>query len=324
MKLLLSLLILIGFTVTAQAEKLSEIKIIGFLQEQFLYDQSEGTIENLFKTKRARLGIAGTVLEKFGYNLVIGALEPPDKTPRLVNAFIDFKSSPWLNLRAGQSLLPFGLEGREMIFQNPAIERSTAIRKLNAFRMFRDFGIILSGSVNMLDYGFAVVNGTGANIAEENDKKDVLGRIGISPLKDLNFGFSGHLGKFADTTGTDLQRIRYNIDSQLKHQVRMLLFKLRGEYEYRQDEMTTGPDRESTGWYALISVTTWQRIEALVRYELYDPDKDASDDELKITTLGANFYLKNHSRLSANYEFRNDAANPDIGNLLTMQLQVVF
>ncbi len=109
----------------------------------------------------------GTITDRITVNLIGGYVEPPNNTPRLVNAFIDFDIHPLLQLRTGQFLLPFGIEGPQPIFLNPSIERSNAIRRLNTFSMFRDVGIQISGHYSIFDYAVALVNGKGANQPEQ-------------------------------------------------------------------------------------------------------------------------------------------------------------
>src|SRR3989304_8749758 len=87
-----------------------ENKIIGYLQVQYLNDQSKEAVENNFVIHRARAGISGKVKEKITYNVVFGAVEPPDKNPHLVQGFVDFNYKPYLKIKFGQFLLPFGIE----------------------------------------------------------------------------------------------------------------------------------------------------------------------------------------------------------------------
>lgn len=299
--------------------KYPQVKVTGFSQLQFLSDQSTG-VNDEFKVHRARAGVTGRLTEQIGYNFIVGAVEPPDRDVHLVNAYVDFDYILWLKIRAGQSLVPFGLEGPEVIVFNPAVERSTAVRRLNPFNMFRDVGIQVSSKFEKFNYAIALVNGTGANTSENNDYKDILGRFGLSPFKELNLGISGHWGKFVSGAIKNLDRYRLGTDFEYLRK----LFRLRGEFIWRQDEQISGSDINKWGWYILGGYKFLPKLEGILRYEQYDPNTKTGNDRLNITTLGLNYYFIDNTRFSVNYEFRNDDADSNIDNLLTAQMQVVF
>ena len=302
-----------------ETPKYPQIKLTGFTQLQFLSDESAG-IDDEFKVHRARAGVTGRLNEDIGYNLIFGAVEPPDRDPHLVNAYADFDYIPGVKIRVGQFLVPFGLEGPETIYFNPAIERSTAVRRLNPFNIFRDAGIQASSKFEKFNYALAVVNGSGANISENNDYKDVLGRFGFTPLEALSLGLSGHWGKYVGDSVENLDRFRLGTDFEyLKNPIRA-----RGEFIWREDEQVSGAYIDKWGWYILGGYRFFQKLEGILRYEEFDPNTDANYDRLDITTLGLNYYFIGNTRLSVNYEFRNDDADADIDNFFTAQLQIVF
>jgi len=309
----------IEFKELKETPKYPQVKVTGFTQLQFLSDQSGG-VNDEFKVYRARAGVKGKLNEDIGYNFIVGAVEPPDRDVHLVNAYVDFDYIPWAKIRLGQFLVPFGLEGPEIIVFNPAIERSTTIRRLNPFNMFRDVGVQVSSKFEKFNYALAVVNGTGANTSENNDYKDILSRFGISPFKELNLGISGHAGKYVSGARKNLDRYRLGTDFEyLKNP-----FRLRGEFIWRQDEQVSGSDVNKWGWYILSRYKFLPRLEGILRYEQYDPNTKRGHDCLDIVTLGLNHYFIDNTRFSINYEFRNDDADPNLDNLLTAQMQIVF
>ncbi|HIE27444.1 TPA: hypothetical protein EYP66_09175, partial [Candidatus Poribacteria bacterium] len=315
---LMLLLIFFGLVSTTIA---GENNIKGLLQGQFTNDQSEGVIENEFFIHRARLGISGKIHQQITYNLILGAMEPPDRNPHLVNAFVDFNYyTPYLKIRFGQFLLPFGLEGPQPITLNPMIERATATKKLNPFRMFRDIGLQLSGEYKIIDYAVAVINGSGANSPDENNEKDVIGTIGFSPIEGLRIGTSYHFGRYKKNTKSNLNRRRYGLDVEF---VRKGL-RLRTEIIDRQDEQADGSEKIDAGWYILAGYKFRFNLEPLIRYEQYYPDAHDIDVNSDVATIGLNYYILENNRISVNYEFKDDIENPKVGNRLTAQLQVVF
>ncbi len=308
----------------APEQRLPSYRVTGFMQQTFTYEQ-DSDAPAAFSIHRARVGVAGRVTDRISVNIVAGALEPLGRNPQLVNGFVDFDVHPMLRIRTGQFLVPFGLEGPEAIFMNPAIERSLTIRRMNMFRMFRDVGVQFSGSQEGFTYAIAIINGTGANVAERIDMKDLIGRFGYHAGEFLSLGFSFHVGRVPlPATEPD----RYGLGADMTYRRDDVL--LRGEYIARKEEQTTGGDRNQHGGYLLAGYTlngSWQPI---LRYEMHMPDTshDFSDTGLSILTVGLNYYFQRQNRVSVNYEFRNDRrsghASVVPGNLLTVQMQVVL
>lgn len=313
---------------TATAQTLSEEEkdfpsydFGGFLQQQFIADGTPDSPAR-FSIHRARLGVTGQITDRITVNLIGGYTEPPNNTPRLVNAFIDFDLHPLLKLRTGQFLVPFGLEGPQPIPLNPAIERSTAIRGLNSFAMFRDVGIQVSGSRSMFNYAVAVVNGAGANQTEQIDPKDIIGRIGVNLTDEIEVGLSGHAGQYQPDPAVDNHESRYRVGLDARYEGNPIF--LRGEYQVREDDQATTDSQKMNGGYMLGGYELTNNLEAIARYEYIDRNTSINDDHFTGFTIGTSYYFIGNTRLSANYEIREDQLNPDLGNLFTIQMQVTL
>ncbi len=296
-------------------------RVSGFMEQNFTYEE-EADPATAFSIYRARVGVAGRLNDLISLNITAGALEPPNRNPQLVNGFVDFDIHPMFQLRTGQFLVPFGLEGPEPVFLNPAVERSTVIRRMNYFRMFRDIGIQASGSQNGFSYAIALINGTGANAAERIDPKDLLGRFGYQATDELALGVSFHIGT-APTLATEPDRFQFGLDATWRSDPLII----RGEYILRKDERPGDSDRNQHGGYVLAGYHFTEELQGIMRLEMHRPDTDVdfSDSGLTILTAGLNYYLQGHTRISLNYEVRSDRRqNVDLGNLLTVQMQIVL
>lgn len=296
-------------------------KVGGFLQQQFIVDQTPDSPVR-FSTHRARLGVTGSITDRISINLIGGYTEPPNNSPRLVNAFIDFDVHPLLQVRTGQFLVPFGLEGPQPIPLNPAIERSSAIRQLNTFGMFRDVGVQLSGSQSIFNYAIALVNGTGANQTDQIDPKDVAGRVGVNLTDEVNLGISGHIGQYQTGPSGDNHESRFRAGTDVSYQGTPVFLK--GEYILRQDDLPGGGSLKMNGGYLLGGYQFTDELQTIILYEYYEPNTSLDDDHLTTLTIGANYYFVGNTRVSVNYEFRDDRINKDIGNLLTVQMQLTL
>ena len=295
--------------------------LFGFVQQQFVEDLTPGSPAG-FSIQRARMGVRGKISENLSFRLFGGFIEPPQSNPQLVHAYMDYEVNSYLNIRAGQFLAPFGIEGNEGIILNPAIERSLTLRRLNTFRMFSDIGVQAFGSLSRFNYAVALVNGTGANRAEQIDPKDFIGRVGFNLTDGLEIGLSGHAGYYLTGQGLDEERARYRAALDVNYKNGPLF--IRGELVTRQDNITNSQNVVMNGGYLLTGYKLTDSFEAIVRYEHLNPNSDVDNNRLEIITLGANYYLMGRSRLSVNYEFRDDKVNEDLGNLLKAQLQFVF
>ncbi len=296
-------------------------RLSGFMEQNFTHEQDADPAA-AFQIYRARVGVAGRLNELISFNITAGAVEPPNRNPQLVNAFVDFDIHPMFRLRTGQFLVPFGLEGPEPVFLNPAIERSTVMRRMNYFRMFRDVGIQASGSQDGISYAIALINGTGANVGERIDPKDLIGRLGYQASDELGLGVSFHIGK-SPVPATEPDRFQLGIDATWCSDPLLI----RGEYVLRKDEVPGGDDRSQHGGYVLAGYHFNDELQGILRLEMHRPDTDVDFDDsaLTILTAGLNYYLQGHTRVSLNYEVRSDRRdNVDLGNLLTVQLQIVL
>lgn len=302
-------------------QTLPSFKLGGFLQQLIIADQTPDS-PTRFSIHRARLGVAGSITDRIRVNLIGGYVEPPDRTPHLVNAFIDFNIHSLFQVRTGQFLVPFGIESPEVIIFNPAIERTATIRRLNPYVMFRDIGVQVSGKGSIINYEIALVNGEGANQTEEFDPKDVLARIGFTPVEHFELGISGNFGQYQPVTTSEEHEARTRLGVDLSYSNNPIYF--RAEYITREDDLPGGNSLEMNGWYLLGAYKFIEGVQGIVRYESFDPETSIDKNEYTAFTIGANYYFIRNTRLSVNYEIRDDKLNPDLGNLLTVQMQVAL
>ncbi|MFO7798944.1 porin [Rhodohalobacter sp.] len=308
---------------SADSEQVSypSYSLFGFVQQQFVEDLTPGSPAG-FSIYRARLGVRGEISENISFRFLGGFVEPPQSNPQLVHAYMDYKINSHLNIRAGQFFAPFGIEGNQGIILNPAIERSLTLRRLNIFRMFSDIGVQAFGSWSRFNYAIALVNGTGANRSEQIDPKDFIGRVGFNLTEDLEIGLSGHAGHYLTGQNMNEERARYRAALDVNFKGDPLF--VRGELVTRKDNITNSQNVVMNGGYLLTGYKVTDNFEAILRYEHLNPNSDVDDNRLEIITLGANYYLIGRSRLSVNYEFRDDKVNENFGNLFTVQIQFVF
>lgn len=306
-------LILFHHYIVAFSPSQTNWSLIGFTQFHYTNEETSDSLQG-FSAKRARFGIDGDIDQNIHANIVIGGIEGPDRRPQLINGFIDITNIAPFSIRVGQFFVPFGLEGPTPIFQLYTIDRSTVVKNLNPFTFFRDQGIQVSGTLNNIHYAIAIMNGTGANEEDDNTEKDILTHISYTPIHSLVLGLSGHIGSFQEfTSNSNISRNRIGFDITHHYNAHTLM----AEYMASSENNET-----ATGWYVLSNLDLYEYWSLVSRLERYSPRE--SNLKSTILTLGINRKLNGYSRFAVNYEFRDIASDPSIGDRLTTQFQVVF
>jgi hypothetical protein len=105
-------------------------------------------------------------------------------------------------------------------------------------------------------------------------------------------------------------------------------FTLQGEYNkykenFENDQET--PDIDGYGWYAQAGYLFLPCMEAAVRYQELEPNKSASSDMLKWTSVGLNIYLRGHNlKFQTDYTFKNEQGSKIDDDIFQAQLQLDF
>ena len=263
-------------------------------------------------------------------------------------------AQPYLDrVRIGQYRVPVGIEGstssglidfvnRNYIQSAPgtalagaAAAPGTLTSTIN-FIQERDVYIdFKSKPFEQLELDLGIMNGnsiTGpGNSYDNNSQKDFFGRARIKPRKDLFFSMATIQGESTNLNSQNGGRgkgsyDRYIADFQWKPEfVPGLMFQ--GEWAWGHDaaptpsvavDSGTGRGEFRRAWYAygkyLIQSGPLKDWALLARYEQFDPSSNVSQDMLRRTTIGINYYFANlppkvMAMLQLNYEFRSQDGN---------------
>ncbi|HLB24775.1 MAG TPA: porin [Nitrospirota bacterium] len=294
-------------------------------------------VDNQFFVRRARLFFDGQLSKKIGFRI---STELSQSTGILYDAYVFADYIPYARITLGQLKVPFGVEGVEALGAHVLVSRSMATNFIHNPTL-RDLGVMLNGKYETklherplgMGYAVALLNGTGRNAQEDNDHKDVAGRVWVNPLvPGLTVGGSFLVGKASPAAGLKTDRQRWAADLDYSPPAVKGL-KLRGEFlrdrkyftAYASKNITEttglpafGRYAHSYGWYTLAAYKVdglkghWRYLngfEPAVRYEYLDEDMATPDDARNRTTVGLNYYMNKWSRVMANYEITHaDAA----------------
>ncbi len=328
------------------------LQLSGYTQVRFNSFQQKGKADG-FDIRRARLDFQGDFTAKWGYRLLIdfvgnsgangtastgGALV----SPLLLDAYIAYKPFDGLKIQAGQFTIPFSLENMTQDRLLETADRSQVVSALVARKgdgsnnlvdsignqNGRDLGLQLSGSLfklggdrHFLDYYFAVLNGAGIDVTDNNEFKDFDGRLVFHPVKALSIGTNYYNGydRFSSSVTKDQNRIRWGADALLD----LDRFTARAEWLKGQDGNANPTIHQ--GWYAQGSYFFVPKIFQFVfRYDTYNPNKDKKLQTNTYYVFGTNIYFNSWTKLQLNYSWRTESGADVNNDLLTAQLQLSF
>ncbi len=304
-------------------------KVIGFIQPQYETHFTDETTST-FKFMRARLGVTGEIPYDFTYYVMaeFSSFVSSDGNPFLLDAFISYRRYDWAKMSVGSFKQPFGLEVNTSCSGLHTIMRSKVSDQLVSPQ--RDMGFMVFGGSKetFLQYQFALMNGTGLGVKDNNSKKDMIGRVRINPLDFLSVG-----GSFRYGYPLNDEEDRKSFAAELEVNTGNLL--VQGEYIYDEGSYNPGAgggcgsdpvplgDKRSGYWVQGMYMTQWM-LQPVVKFEMFDVDNDIDSNEEYITTFGLNYFFNDWTRLQVNYQYKAEKANEINNDALLMQLQVKF
>src|SRR5512133_802514 len=161
------------------------LQLSGVLQARYLVQQESGK-NDAFDVRRARLDVRGSFTSYFGYGLMLDFAS----SPKLLDAYAEFKPYDYLVLTLGQTKVPFSLENLTSDNKLDLPDRSQVVEALVSRgkdvignHNGRDVGfqaagnILKNGNRFIFDYAIGVFNGNGINpdskLTDNNENKDL-------------------------------------------------------------------------------------------------------------------------------------------------------
>jgi len=341
-----------GATVIKSAGKEPVLTLGGLLQAQADFgdkgDSRFKTDHDRFYLRRARVNAAGKFLEEFDFRIELdlsGSLsETSNLRAQMTDAFINWNRFEFANVKVGQFKTPFGFE---QLYSDPklfGIERSLPNDVLT---LGRDLGVQVAGSVleKRLSYAAGVFNGTKLNNSfNDDDQFAVVGRVAGTPWQGKLFGQEAHwtLGVnglysddgnltnmpsdfgFQNTMFTGIRR-GYGADTQFH----LGNFDFWAEYlhcAFQTDNAIPDERFDASGWYAQGTYFLLpKKLQALVKFESFDPNREQDGNSTDMWTFGLNWYFKGDDlKLQIDYLWGDAAGQPDDKGKVLLRLQTIF
>lgn len=319
--------------------KLSQkLEMSGLVQTRYQLFQDSTKID-AFDLRRVRLVFRGDVAPKFGYRLQVEMAN----TPKVLDAVFTYKPIEYFNVNVGQSKTPYCYDNYYSPFTLLSVSRtqidnalSNRENDLYGNNQGRDIGLWLTGKYSIgkddkkrpiIDYTLGIYNGSGFNIADNNNDKDVGGYLRLSPIKNLWLGGAFYKGKGAIlVANTDSTADRTRIEAMLSYKFENFL--LEGEYITAKDNGSGDETTlERSGYYVTLSYTVIKdKFQVLARLDDYDKDTNKDLNIVNKYVLAASWYFSKTTRIQAEYNIvtEEDTENPVDNNLFAIQFQAGF
>jgi hypothetical protein len=299
-------------TSTDTAQAYPKLKLSGFGRVRYTVDETAGKPDG-FTIAQGRFGISGDISDLFSYIFSLEATNgDPENKKLLYDLYIDTTMVRNFKIRLGQFKYPFGLEQTTPDADLELINKAEVVN--NLVKPTRDIGVQVSRELPAAwlssTVTIALVNGSGSNSDDENDRKTFIGRLTMTPLNGLTIGASYYNG----TTGTADKKSRAGFE--LKYENNRLLAK--GEYIFGKDKAVN-----KTGYYLTLGYTVFSKTVVLFRYDWWNANKDLADLDISRLTFGVNYFFSKSVLLRTNYELKTEKLSVK-NNIFMVQLQVKF
>jgi phosphate-selective porin OprO and OprP len=263
--------------------------------------------------RRARVNMSGRFIEEFNFRAELelaGSLtDATGLRAQMTDAFVNWNRFDSANVRVGQFKTPYGFE---QLYADPRLY--TAERSLMSDRLTpgRQIGVQLGGEwmYERINYAIGVFNGNGTN-SNFNDNNRFLSaaRLSVVPLSGRLFEQQsrwsiGVDGFRSNDTGVTVapelslksnlftgRRCGVGLDTQVElGPLEIWAEALRGTYE--PNGAASFQTRGAYGQIAYYAIM--DKLQFVGRYETFDPNERVSLNTTRASTLGMNYYFKQH------------------------------
>lgn len=326
------------------------VGVTGFIQPQYNYfmngtDNNGNSLDkNNFTFNRARIGVMGSIPYDIDYycSIEYSAFKSQQKTPHLLDAYVSYtRFGKWAKFAIGQFKSPFSLEQNTACSGLYTVNRSEVVNQLAGPQ--RDMGLMISGGNDSLhiNYSIGILNGTGMNVEDDNQNKNIAGRVVYVPMDNLKIGGSFNFGKINPTDPANQLNNTRRFGGDIQYKVSNIL--LQSEYIYGQDELFSaskipvyggcggivgfetkqpGTYSKSGFWVMLSYMTNWN-LEPVLKFDTWNSDHQTAGKTTNYITAGLNYYVNDYSRLQINY-VNVQESSAIMNDMIMVQLQAKF
>lgn len=303
------------------ADVASRIQLHGYAQGWYYYQRARGKNSNTFLCKRTLLWANAQITDRWSF------LFMHDFNSVVQEYYTDFRvtKNNLMTIRLGQfknavsyenPLSPTSMETIDVYSEGVTYLTGCGTDPLNGVQYGRDQGIAIFGETNnkKFRYEAQVMNGSGINMRDKNNQKDVIARLEWRPVKGLNLCATGQLGigyalansVFAPNikAGENYKRNRFTAGFDYKSKP----FNMHGEYLLGKDGDVSSTGGYLTGSVRLATLPKTQAVDFVWSYDYFNFNKDLKQDMHKVVA-GFQYWFFKRCRFQAQYVFKNANTN---------------
>ena len=271
-----------------------------------------GDVDNLFK-----VGLINTLIDgkfKGGKEDFRIMFDPTPQHNRpfmqqfIQDLFVETHRIPHHTLMLGNSRPGVGIEGAQSPYTLPLANRSQISRNL---ANVRKFGIRLQGDYSLIDYDLGGYS-SDTYFSSFFPGVEFDGWVNFKPLGKTNGKYGKLITGGGIVSGQRNSKDYFTAGAYVGYEYKKLWMRA----EYANSDGSNGGDGLTTkkrqGWYVTLGYHITKKLEAILRYDEFDPDKRISHNNQREYTAGINYYVKGQAlKLILNYVFCQNDAKPD-------------
>lgn len=288
-----------------------------------MYFNNDGdSIQNHYEFNVINAGLDGKLKDNNGDFRIMLNYSPLSSRNVVQNLFADMyvgtNKIPHHRLWVGNTRPPVGMEGGYSPYVLPFIARSQISRN---FGTVRKLGGRVSGDYSLVDYDFGLYS-SDTYFNEFFPGAEFVGWVNLKPLGKTD----GRYGKLK--IGGGLQGGHRNTNycvtgAYVGWEYKKLLLN----FEWANANGYNGPsgvqtDKHASGFYTTLAYRITPKLQALLRYDEFDPNHEIANNNKREYTAGINYFIKGQGlKLILNYVFcQNDATKDSHRIMLGTQI----
>ena len=297
-------------------------KISGFVQGLYQANFTEDfdLKDNTLRMRRVRMSVEGKLSKTVSYKIQ-GDFS---RSPMMVDAFLKYKPCNEFAIQVGQFKTPFTLESPINPVNLEIFDYGESVQKLVGYGdvcgvggLGRDIGIMATGNFfpvegkdfSLVTYSLGVFNGNGPCTTDNNNPKDIAGRLEVHPMmKDLTLSGSFYHGQYKSSTDHGARNrwsagAQYN-DGDLLVRAEYLNGNTGRQVAAIENELPVLDEQgnpvyveelyNSKGYYAVagynLKLGKGQKLMPVLRYEHFTSDASIENGGTNWYTVGLNYW----------------------------------